>query len=83
MNRSRACRDLAAMPEPLRDEIFFPRSDRDTIFTEDQGVAALHYEHVFVEGVNVRRGNRRLLACPESHLTIIHAVIHVALDTRR
>jgi hypothetical protein len=44
------------MREPLRDEILLTGSDWNAFVINNQGVAALHDDHVFVEVMHVWRG---------------------------
>jgi hypothetical protein len=82
MDCPRALDDLAAVPETARDEIFFSGFDRNASLAKDQRIAALDDHQIFVVVVHVRSGIGGLMASPKCHLTPIHTVINVALDSR-
>jgi hypothetical protein len=74
---------FAAVPLAFGDEVLFASVNGNTPPIDDEGVAALDDEHVFVEVVNVRRGDGRFAAGPEGHLRAVGSVEDVALDARR
>ncbi len=49
----------------------------------DQRVAALHDQHVFVVLMNVEFGRWVVLACPERHLAAFRPTEDIALDSQR
>jgi hypothetical protein len=83
VNGSRSGEGFATVPQSLRNEIFFPRVNRDARTVDNQHVAALNDDHVSVEVVDVRRGGGGLVASPECHLTAIRSIEYVAFDARR
>ncbi len=71
---------FTAMPESLWYEIFLSGFDGDAFVINDEGVAALYHDHVFVVIMHMRCGNSGLVASPECHLTPICSVKDVTLD---
>jgi hypothetical protein len=62
-----------------RDEIFFSGPDRNPLTIDDQGVTALHNDHVFVVIVGVGSGCSGLTAGPKCHLASICSIEDKAL----
>src|ERR1035437_2394404 len=58
----------------LRDEVLLTGSDGNALVINNQGVAALHDDHVFVEVMHMWRGQGRFAAGPECHLAPVHSV---------
>src|SRR5271165_6720648 len=75
--------NFAAMRHSPRDEVFVSGAERNALPIDNQCVASLHHDHVFVEFVRVGRGGSGLAARPKCHLAPAGAVEHVALDSRR
>src|ERR1017187_8174343 len=83
---SRSRFNLTAMPHPAGDEAFLSRADRGSLIAavrriNDQCVAPLHHNHVFVELVHMRRRGCCLGAGPERHLASIRPVKHIPFDS--
>jgi hypothetical protein len=74
--------NLAAMREPLWDEIFLSGFDGDASATNDKGIASLCNDHILVILMHMRRGNGSLGTSPECHLTPIRPVKDVAFYAR-
>jgi hypothetical protein len=83
MNRPRTSGRLTAMPNSLSNEILFTRLHGNSPPFDEQGVTTLHDQHVLVEAVRMRRGNRSFPASPERHLTPIRPVEDVTFHSRR
>jgi hypothetical protein len=65
------------------DEIFFSLPQRNALAIDDQGVAAINDDHVFVVFVNVRCGFCRLRTGPKGHLAAVDTIKDVAIDSWR
>jgi hypothetical protein len=81
MDRSCSGKNFAAMQDTPRDEILLPGFQRNPISINDQRVAALHDQHVFVEFMGVRLGCCSFLTGSESHLTTFYTVKNIALNS--
>src|ERR1035441_2444636 len=64
-----------------RDEVFVSGVQRNAPPLDNQGVASLHYDHVFVVVKRVRSGWRCLTARPKCHLATVGSVEDIALDS--
>jgi len=65
--------EFSAVAEPLGDEIFLTGTDWNALAVDNQGIAALHDEHVFVEIMHMGRGACWFAAGPEGHLAAVYA----------
>ena len=65
---------LAPMPGPLRNEILFSGSHWNALAIDNQSIAALYDDKVFVLVMHMRSRYRRFTAGPECHLTSIGSV---------
>jgi len=80
MDRSGAGQDFAAVRHAAGDEILLAGFQGNPFAVDDQRVAALHHDHVFVEVVDMRCGGRGLGAGPEGHLAAVGAIEDIAFD---
>lgn len=64
------------------NKIFLSSAQANPLPINDECVASLYDNHVFIEVVYVRAGVRSFSACPEGHLAPINAVKDVALNAR-
>lgn len=78
---SRSPKNLSTVHDALRDKVFFSRLHWNSTSVDDQRIAALHDEHVFVEFMRVRLGGCRFPGGPESHLATFHAVEDIAFHS--
>lgn len=62
------------------NEIFLSGLHRNPLPIDDQGITALHYEHIFVESVGVLCGYRSFSAGPKRHLASVFAVENITLN---
>src|SRR5580692_9735516 len=83
VNRPGPRNNLTTMRNSLRNEIFLSRLDGNPFALNDQRVAPLHHDHVFIVLMRVRSGTRRFAASPKRHLTPIRPVKHVTLNSGR
>ena len=83
VNRSRPRKNLARMQHTLGDAIFVSRVQVNPLPIDDQGVAALHHEHVLVVVMHMSRRRSRFMTLPECHLASIDPIKHVTFHTRR
>jgi hypothetical protein len=65
MDRSGPSQNFATVWDAARDEIFLPGVHWDPLSIDDQGLAALHNNHVFIVIVSVYRGCSSFTAGPE------------------
>lgn len=72
--------NFATVQHSPRDEVFVSRVQRNAPPIDIQGIASLHYDHVFVEVVRMLTGWRCSIAGPMRHLAPINSVENVALD---
>ena len=63
------------------NEVFLPCVHRNPLPVNNQRVAALHDQHVFIEFVIVSGRRSGLVARPECHLASVQAVKDVAFNT--
>ena len=82
MYSSGSSNNLAAVRHSPRDEIFVSGVQRNAPPIDNQGVASLHHDHVFVVVMSMRSGWRCLTALPKRHLAPVSSVEDVALDSR-
>jgi hypothetical protein len=83
MDRSGAGNYFATVKHSSGNEVFTSRLHRNLFPVDDQGVAALDNDHVFVVVVCVFGGHCIFATCPKGHLTAVHAVEDITLDARR
>jgi len=74
VDRSGSSLHFATVLDASRDDVFFPGPDRNSLAIDDQGIAALHNDHVFVVIVGVGRGCGGLRAAPKRHLASVRSV---------
>jgi hypothetical protein len=74
-------RYLPAVAHTTRNQILLTSFDRDALSSNQQRIATLHHQHVFIEFMYVLGGSRGLCACPKCHLTVIGSVEDVSFDT--
>src|ERR1035441_2928766 len=74
VDRSGSSQNFATVLDAARNEVFFPGPDRYSLAIHDQGIAALHDDHVFVVIVGVRRGCGGLRADPKRHLASVRSI---------
>jgi hypothetical protein len=82
MNGSGTSVRFTSVRESLRDEILVASSNRDALAINNQGIAALHDNHVFVEVMHVWRRRGRFPASPECHLAPVHSIKDVPFYPR-
>jgi hypothetical protein len=82
MDGSGPRQNFATVEHATRYEVFLPGPHRDPLSVDDQGITALHHDHVFVIGVDVCRGCSRFTAGPKRHLTPVRSIEHVTFDAR-
>lgn len=75
--------DFAGVRNAARYHVLLSCLHRYALPIHEQRVAALDHQHIFVVVVDVLRGRRRFLACPERHLAAVGSVEYVSLDSRR
>src|ERR1035441_2936748 len=80
MDRSRARQHFSSVQCATGNVVFHSSSDGNPISINNQGIAALRHEHVFIESVNMGGRGSGLGACPKRHLTAVRAVEHVTLN---
>src|ERR1017187_1098658 len=80
--RPSSSHNLATVPHPTRNEVFISSVKWNLLSVNNQGVASLHYDHVFVVIMGMRSGWRCLTARPRRHLAPVSSVEDVALDPR-
>jgi hypothetical protein len=64
-----------------RDEVFLPGIHWNALSVDDQGIATLHNDHVFVVIVSVCRGCRSFTAGPKRHLASACSIEYVTFDS--
>src|SRR5215831_8899897 len=74
--------NFTAVRGTARDKVFLSSPHRDPLPANDQRVAALHHQNVFVVVMDMLGRRRILSAGPECHLTSISSIEHVALNSR-
>jgi len=74
MDGSGSSQSFATVRHATWDEVFLPGSHGNPFAMNDQGIATLHHDHVFVVIVGVWRGFSGLTAGPESHLASVCTV---------
>src|ERR1035441_3617182 len=80
MDRSRARKHFPGVQCATGNVVFHSSSDGNPISINNQGVAALYHEHIFIKFVNMGGRGSGLGACPKRHLTAVRAVEHVTLN---
>src|SRR5579864_430431 len=73
---------FTAVQHTARNKTLLSSPHGDPLIADDQCVAALDHNHVFVELMHMRGGGRRLGARPERHLASICSVKHRPFDAR-
>lgn len=73
--------NFAAMQYATRDEVLLSSAQWNPFPINDQGIAALDHDHVFVVIVDVRSGSRGLAAGPKRHLAPIRSIEYVPFDS--
>src|SRR6266498_5464332 len=73
--------NFATMQYAPRDEVLLSGLQRNPLPVNDQGIAALDHDHVFVVVVGVRCGSRSFTAGPKRHLAAICPIEYVTLDS--
>jgi hypothetical protein len=81
MNRSGPRYYFAAVQHAPWDEIFLSIFQGNPLSINDQRVAALHNDHIFVVIVGMRFRWRCFVARPKCHLAPICSIEHVTLDS--
>ena len=71
---------FATVRYAARDEVFLAGPHWNPLPIDDQGIAALDNDHVFVVIVGVSRGYRRFTAGPKCHLASVSSIEDVALN---
>jgi hypothetical protein len=64
--------------QALSNEVFFSRSNGNSLSIDDQRVATLYDDHVFIVLAGLSSRRRCLVTLPKGHLASIRAVIYVA-----
>lgn len=82
VNCSGSGENFAAVYHPTWNQILLPFLHRNPFSANDEGIATLHNEHVFVVIVNVFPRRSCLSACPDRHLASICPVEHIAFYSR-
>lgn len=80
---ARSSHDFTSVRQASRNEIFLARLYGNALSFNDQRVATLHHQHVFVIFMHMLGGNSIFGACPKGHLASFLAVENVAFNTRR
>lgn len=81
MYSSGSCNNLATMRHSPRDQIFVSGVKRNVPPIDNQGVASLHYDHVFVVFMSMHGGWRCLTTVPKRHLAPVSSVEDIAFDS--
>jgi hypothetical protein len=82
MDSSSPSNHFATVRHSPRDEIFVSDVQRNAPPIDNQGVASLHYDYVFVVVMSMRGGWRCLTTPPKRHLAPVSSIEDVALDSR-
>src|ERR1035437_776950 len=69
--------NFTAMDHTARDVVFLSGLDGYPLRADDQRVASLHHDHVFVELMHMSRRCRRLATSPECHLAPLCTIKHI------
>ena len=81
MDCPRSCHYLPVVAYSMRNQILLTSFDRDALSSNQQSVATLHHDHVFIEFMYVLGGSCGLAARPKCHLALIGSVEDVPFDT--
>jgi hypothetical protein len=73
--------NFPAVPYAAGDEVLLSSRQWNPLSVNDQGVAALNHDHVFIVIVDVRCGSRSFTAGPKRHLAPIRPIEYVTLDS--
>lgn len=65
-----------------RDEVFLPSPHPNPLSANDQRIATLYHQHVFIVVMDMLGRGRILSTDPERHLTSINSIEDVALNSR-
>src|ERR1035438_324461 len=82
VDRSGSSHNFATVLDATRNEVFFPSPHRNSLAIDDQGIAALHDDHVFIVTVGVGRGFGGLWAAPKRHLASVRSIKDKTLHPR-
>ena len=82
VDSSSSSKDSSTMRHSTSDEIFLARSHWYAFPIDDQCVASLHNNHVFVVIMGVRCGFSCVAAGPKCHLATIFSVKHITINSR-
>src|SRR5437016_4226673 len=66
---------------PPRDQVLLSGFEWNPLPLDDQGIAALNNDHIFVVVVRVRCGDRSFRATPKRHLAPVCPIEYVTLDS--
>src|SRR5262249_9251900 len=80
--RPGASQGFTAMPDSLRYKVLLASPNGDTLAINDQRIAALHNDKVFIVVMDMRRRYCGLMTGPECHLTPVRSVKNIALYSR-
>ena len=72
--------NFATVRHAARDEVFLPGLHWNPLSIDDQGITALHNDHVFVVVVGMCSGCRSFAAGPKRHLAPVCSVEDVTLN---
>jgi hypothetical protein len=73
--------NLTTVRYAARDEVFFSGFQGNPVSIDDQRVATLHDDHIFVVIVDMLRRRPGFSTRPERHLAALDPIEHVTLDT--
>lgn len=73
--------NFSAVQCVLWDEEFVSGIQRYALATDNERVAALYHQHVFIVIVRMDRRSRRLIAGPKSHLASVGAIEDITLHS--
>jgi hypothetical protein len=82
VDSSSSSKNFSTMQHTTSDEIFFARAHWYPFPIDDQCVASLHDDHVFIVIMRVRRRFRSVAAGPKCHLTAIFSVKNITFNPR-
>src|SRR5215470_5759584 len=82
VNCSGASQDFPGMRGSLRNEVFLPGPYRNRFAVDNQCVATLYNEQVFVKLMNMSFRARSFTACPKRHLAAVCAFKNITFNSR-
>ena len=82
MDRSGPGENFTTVRNAVRNEVFFAGPYWNSLAIDDQGIAALHNDYVFVVIVSVCRRCCSFTASPKCHLAPVFSVEDVTLNAR-